>query len=504
MLNLIKSKIVKLKAFKELPEQYKTEKFITLYSKMYEYMLSIPKEKIIFAHIVKRNNYIQYLFKYALCFIEAKNFYHWKNRIYSLLTEKVNSKRKYELLYNIKIKTVELNLKSDFEIFLEKINKHKVFRELPEQYKSTKFCKLYFKIYKYLLSMDKNNVNLCLNYITHFLKAKDFYHWRNRIYRLLTENVTNNSVLQYELYYGSKALEIRAITVEKNFQFQKLKSDEEKKIEFEKKSRMMKKIWKNRTEEQKKKIIYKAQIALKNRTEEQRKQQVEKRRSTMKNRTEEQKEITRNNCRQTWKNRTEEQRKASLEKHRNTLKNRTEDQKEITRNKRRQILKNRTEEQRKASLEKRRQTNYKRYGKKNVGGWASHSIFHSKFGDEVCLAIDNLLGNPEDSIYYIKSGYEYSIKDNNRDYYIDMVIPSLGIAFEADGCYWHGLEEGQVDVKGTPVEEVWEKDKEKAKAIEKAGFKLIRIREDEWKRDKEKVLNNILEEIKNCETTITM
>ena len=71
----------KYKVFKELPEQYRSTKFIKLYMKMYNYMFSIPKEKIIIKTILERNEYFKYLFRYISKFIEAKDFYHWRNRI---------------------------------------------------------------------------------------------------------------------------------------------------------------------------------------------------------------------------------------------------------------------------------------------------------------------------------------------------------------------------------------------------------------------------------------
>ena len=231
----------------------------------------------------------------------------------------------------------------NFRKFLEK---YKVFRELPEQYKSTKFCKLYYKMYEYILSIPKEKIvlsdivkeNLYLKYffryISKFLEAKDFYHWKDRIYSLLTEKLGATSKRKYKLLYGSD-----------------------------------------------------------------------------------------------W----EEFYNRYLEKYENTcMKN----------------LGVKRPYQSKEVQDKMKATCLAKYGREHVGGWFNLSPY-SKFGDEVCTAIDNLLGNPEDSIYYAKSGKEYCIHTDTKNYYIDMVIPSLGLAFEADGCYYHGLIEGQVDVKGT-------------------------------------------------------
>ena len=305
----------------------------------------------------------------------------------------------------------------DVNEFQNKIIKLKNFKELPEQYKSIKFIKLYFKMYNYMLSIPKEKIvlktiierntylsHLFKNILYYFIEAKDFYHWKDRIYSLLTEKISSTNYKKYELLYGSKAKEFFNQYLEKQ------------------KATWMKNLG----------VEHPSQS----------------------------KEIQ------------DKMKKTCIE-----------------------IYGVEHPSQSKEVQDKMKATCLEKYNKEHAGGWFDVTS-HSKFGNEVCTAIDNLLGNPEDSIYYAKSGKEYCIHTNTKNYYVDMVIPSLGLAFEADGVYYHGLIEGQEYVYNTPVKEIWEKDKEKSEVIEKAGYKVFHIRDDEYYKDPETCINNLLEQIR--------
>ena len=97
-------------------------------------------------------------------------------------------------------------------------------------------------------------------------------------------------------------------------------------------------------------------------------------------------------------------------------------------------------------------------------------------------------------IFQKKSNKEYMLEGNGKKYYYDFTIfmESIKVIVEFDGVYWHGLMEGQKEVRGVAVEEVWRMDYEKQRLAEDNGFMVIRVREDEYMVDKEEILNNII------------
>lgn len=70
------------------------------------------------------------------------------------------------------------------------------------------------------------------------------------------------------------------------------------------------------------------------------------------------------------------------------------------------------------------------------------------------------------------------LKDNNE---IDIVIPSLGIAIEYNGVYWHSTK-----VRTDPKYHL-----EKSKALQAKGYNLIHIWEDDWNRNSEVIIRSL-------------
>ena len=59
----------------------------------------------------------------------------------------------------------------------------------------------------------------------------------------------------------------------------------------------------------------------------------------------------------------------------------------------------------------------------------------------------------------------------NGRFVVDAYIPSLNLVVEADGGYWHNMDE------------IIKKDKAENAYLRKCGFKLLRLKEDEIKSD---------------------
>lgn len=75
---------------------------------------------------------------------------------------------------------------------------------------------------------------------------------------------------------------------------------------------------------------------------------------------------------------------------------------------------------------------------------------------------------------------EFKIKNVDKIYYIDLVIPEYSLAFEYDGEAFHpdpeNIDESWTSVRsGRSYAECLENDNIKSNAIKESGFKLIRI-----------------------------
>lgn len=87
---------------------------------------------------------------------------------------------------------------------------------------------------------------------------------------------------------------------------------------------------------------------------------------------------------------------------------------------------------------------------------------------------------------------------NNKKLEVDFYIPIKNIAFEFDGTYWHCdprfyNEDFFNKVKNKTAKEIWEKDAEKDQLCLDKNVILYRVKEYDWKNDKDR----IKQEIKN-------
>ena len=67
------------------------------------------------------------------------------------------------------------------------------------------------------------------------------------------------------------------------------------------------------------------------------------------------------------------------------------------------------------------------------------------------------------------AGIDYKQEVKIGPYYLDFLLPDMGIVIECDGVYWHN------------VPGVREKDRRKDKFLESRGYKVYRFEEDEIK-----------------------
>jgi hypothetical protein len=138
----------------------------------------------------------------------------------------------------------------------------------------------------------------------------------------------------------------------------------------------------------------------------------------------------------------------------------------------------------------------------------THNYLNRKrygYSQEDMCVIKNPIGEyrgkskTQDDIYdFIKSIYTgvivYNDKNvlknvNGKKIELDMFFPSINLAIEVNGDYWHAnpnfYSENDVnETLGMTAKEIWERDEQKKKACELCGINLYIIWEDEWKHNK--------------------
>jgi hypothetical protein len=84
---------------------------------------------------------------------------------------------------------------------------------------------------------------------------------------------------------------------------------------------------------------------------------------------------------------------------------------------------------------------------------------------------------------FVKLIYHGEVVENDRKILegkeLDIFVPSLNLAIEFDGKYWHSLES------------IKEKDERKNQLCEEKGIKLLRIKEEDWNTNREEVEKRI-------------
>lgn len=148
-------------------------------------------------------------------------------------------------------------------------------------------------------------------------------------------------------------------------------------------------------------------------------------------------------------------------------------------------------------------TKIEKYGTPNPGLLITG---YSKISQEFCDNLYKML--PEELKKYShyqnkdrETWLRYKVKDHNNYFFYDFSIMSLKILIEYNGDYWHRnpkfYEATEENI------EIWKKDEFKKEIAEEQGFQILYVWDSDYKENKEKTLNEILEKILliNNETT---
>ena len=77
--------------------------------------------------------------------------------------------------------------------------------------------------------------------------------------------------------------------------------------------------------------------------------------------------------------------------------------------------------------------------------------------------------------------YFYKSKNGNRSFFFDFYYPEKRRIIEFDGDYWHSESRGNI-----------QRDTERQTILESEGFELLRIKEREYKMDKQGTIDKCL------------
>ena len=128
--------------------------------------------------------------------------------------------------------------------------------------------------------------------------------------------------------------------------------------------------------------------------------------------------------------------------------------------------------------------NYKKEHKNKDGSYTTLLI--QNIFCPYCLKI-RYSKKEKDVLKYVKSIYNGAIQENAKGLFkhgnmeLDIYLPSLNLAIEFDGDYWHSTDEAK------------ERDERKNQLCEEKGIRLLRIKESDWDNNQEIVKNQIKE-----------
>lgn len=130
----------------------------------------------------------------------------------------------------------------------------------------------------------------------------------------------------------------------------------------------------------------------------------------------------------------------------------------------------------------------------------------SEISQEFCeLLYSRLPENLQKYSHYFKNGREtwirYKIKEHNNYFFYDFSIMNLKILIEFQGDYWH--KNPQIYEYNLENLSIWLKDEFKKEIAEENGFQVFYVWESDYKKDKDKCVNELLQKILliNNETT---
>ena len=113
----------------------------------------------------------------------------------------------------------------------------------------------------------------------------------------------------------------------------------------------------------------------------------------------------------------------------------------------------------------------------------------------------------EKEVYdFIISNYDKNISKNNRTILetmeLDIWLPDIRVGIECDGTYWHAdsrffKPDDIIKQTGHKAIEIWKKDEEKNDLAKAKDVILYRIKEHDWKINKEQEKKKLLDLLKN-------
>jgi very-short-patch-repair endonuclease len=106
--------------------------------------------------------------------------------------------------------------------------------------------------------------------------------------------------------------------------------------------------------------------------------------------------------------------------------------------------------------------------------WRRNLVFISKFQHSIYDAVKRL---------YPESKLEYEINTTPTHRRADIYIPEKNLIIECDGRYWHRLE---VQLA---------KDRIRQNELEEVGYRVIRVKEEEWRRNRIHTLSLLFKQI---------
>ena len=92
-------------------------------------------------------------------------------------------------------------------------------------------------------------------------------------------------------------------------------------------------------------------------------------------------------------------------------------------------------------------------------------------------------------LLHIEFMTHYYILEITHSYQCDILIPSMNLIIETDGCYWHGCKICNKKFNNHQLKQI-KKDKIRTKELRQKGFKVIRI----WEHDIKKMKLNDFKE----------
>ena len=128
--------------------------------------------------------------------------------------------------------------------------------------------------------------------------------------------------------------------------------------------------------------------------------------------------------------------------------------------------------------------------------------YYSKIASNLFDKIDSAIKNLNLNIFYAPKCTEYHIIHNGKTYFYDFVIPELkyciefnGDTFHANPKFFKSSDKPNPFINHTALE-IWENDKIKYNILKSKGFSIDFVWESDYKADKDKILNDLISNIR--------